>query len=130
MVSLQTQYLPMLALLSRFWFSLRFALLAATVLLVVGLNQRAVSVLRSVGKGETRLTRATVVKQKVLLEATAAEHQFVAPPLLAWLPPAVQGLWLPTLRQALAVPRLRAGIGAGEVFRARLLAVALSPQAP
>ena len=36
----------MLHLLSRFWFSLRFALLAATVLLVLGLNQRAVSVLR------------------------------------------------------------------------------------
>ena len=130
MVSLQTTYLPMLALLSRFWFSLRFALLAATVLLVLGLNQRAVSVLRPVGKGEARFTRATVVKQKVLLEATVSLHHFVAPPLAAWLPPAVPGLWLPTLRQALAVPRLRVGIRMGAVFRARLLAVALSPQAP
>ena len=120
----------MLALLARFWFSLRFALLAATVLLVLGLNQRAVSVLRPVGKGEARFTRATVVKQKVLLEATTSLHQFVAPPLVAWLPPAVPGVWLPTLRQALAVPRLRAGIRMGAVFRARLLAVALSPQAP
>ena len=118
------------ALLSRFWFSLRFALLAATVLLVLGLNQRAVSVLRPVGKGEARFTRATVVKQKVLLEATASLHHFGAPPLAAWLPLAVPGLWLPTLRQALAVPRLRAGIRMGAVFRARLLAVALSPQAP
>ena len=130
MVSLQTPYLPMLALLSRFWFSLRFALLAATVLLVLGLNQRAVSVLRPVGKSQDGITRATVVKQKVLLEATASVKHFMAPPLVAWLPAAVPGLWLPTLRQALAVPRLRAGIRMGTVFRARLLAVALSPQAP
>ena len=120
----------MLALLSRFWFSLRFALLAATVLLVLGLNQRAVSVLRPIGKGEARFVRATVVKQKVLLEATSSVKHFVAPPLVAWLPAAVPSLWLPTLRHALAVPRLRAGIRMGAVFRARLLAVALSPQAP
>ncbi|GAC1370135.1 MAG: hypothetical protein NVSMB30_08540 [Hymenobacter sp.] len=124
----------MLVLLSRFWFSLRFALLAATVLLVLGLNQRAVSVLRlPAGKGETRWAappRATVVKQKVLLEATAALDHFVAPLAVAWLPAAVPGLWLSALRRALAVPRLRAGVRAGEVFRARLLAVALSPQAP
>ncbi len=120
----------MLALVTRFWFSLRFALLAATVLLVLGLNQRAVSVLRPVGKSQDGITRATVVKQKVLLEATASVKHFVAPPLVAWLPAAVPHLWLPTLRQALAVPRLRAGIRMGAVFRARLLAVALSPQAP
>ena len=120
-------------LFSRFWFSLRFALLAAAVLLVLGLNQRAVSVLRPLGTGETRLslpTRATVVKQKVLLEATTALDHFVAPPAVAWQPAAVPMLWLPALRRRLAVPRLRAGIRAGEVFRARLLAVALSPQAP
>ena len=121
-------------LLSRFWFSLRFALLAAAVLLVLGLNQRAVSVLRlPAGKGETRLAappKATVVKQKVLLEATTVLDHFVAPPVVAWMPAAVPGLWLPALRRALAVPRPCAGIGAGEVFRARLLAVALSPQAP
>ena len=121
-------------LLSRFWFSLRFALLAAAVGLVLGLNMRAVSVLRlPAGRGDTRWMaspRATVVKQKVLLEATAAVDHFVAPSAVAWLPAAVPGLWLPALRRALAVPRLRAGIRAGEVFRARLLAVALSPQAP
>ena len=126
-------YTP-LALLSRFWFSLRFALLAVSVLLVLGLNQRAVSVLRlPVSKGENRYTappKATVVKQKVLLEATTAPDHFVAPPAVAWLPAAVPALWLPALRRALAVPRLRAGVRAGEVFRARLLAVALSPQAP
>ena len=132
MVSLQTPFIPMSALLSRFWFSLRFVLLAATVLLVLGLNERAVSVLRlPVGTGTTRVAKATVVKQKVLLEATAAVKYLVAPLAEAWLPtPATATAWLPALRRALAVPRLRAGIRAGEVFRARLLAVALSPQAP
>ncbi|WP_046247147.1 hypothetical protein [Hymenobacter terrenus] len=123
------------ALLSRFWFSLRFAWLAATVLLVLGLNQRAVSVLRlPEGKGDTRFAappKATVVKQRVLLEATASVKHFVAPLATAWLPlPATTATWLPGLRRALAVPRLQAGVRAGEVFRARLLAVALSPQAP
>ena len=130
MVSLQPPYLIMLALLSRFWFSLRFALLAAAVLLVLGLNQRAVSVLRPLDKGEARFARAAVVKQRVLLEATASAKHLVAPPLVDWLPAAVPGLWLPALRRALAVPRLRAGIRMGAVFRVRLLAVALSPQAP
>ena len=124
----------MLVVFPRFWFSLRFAWLAVSVLLVLGLNQRAVSVLRlPAGSGQTRYAappKATVVKQKVLLEATASSDHFVAPAVEAWLPSAAPTQWLPTLRQALAVPRLRAGIRAGEVFRARLLAVALSPQAP
>jgi hypothetical protein len=123
------------ALLSRFWFSLRFALLAASVLLVLGLNQRAVNVLRlPADQGHTHVAappKAAVVKQKVLLEATASLHHIVAPLADAWLPtPATASFWLPSLRQALAVPRPRAGVRAGEVFRARLLAVALSPQAP
>ena len=130
MVSLQTPFVPMPALFSRFWFSLRLALLAVPVLLVLGLNQRAVRVLRPLGKGEARFSRATVVKQKVLFEATASGKQFVAPLLAAWLPLGGPGGWRPTLRRMLAVPHLRAGIGAGQVFRARLLAVALSPQAP
>ena len=119
-------------LLARFWFSLRFALLAAAVGLVLGLNQRAVSVLRSADQGQSHYvsTRATVVKQKVLLEATAAPDHFVAPAAVAWLPSAVPALWRPTLRQRLAAPRPRAGVRAGEVFRAQLLAVTLSPQAP
>ena len=131
---MQSPFTPMPVLLPRLWFSLRFALLTVSVLLVLGLNQRAVSVLRlPTGTGDTKLvtwTRAAVVKQKVLLEATAALDHFVAPLAGAWLPAAVPGLWLPALRRALAVPRLRAGVRAGEVFRARLLAVALSPQAP
>lgn len=129
-------------LLSRFWFSLRFAWLTATVLLVLGLNQRAVSVLRlPEGTSETRLAappKATVVKQKVQFEATASARYLVAPLPVAWLPvawlpvpvPALAAMWLPKLRRAMAGPRLLAGVRAGEIFRARLLAVALSPQAP
>ena len=121
-------------LLARFWFSLRFAWLAASVLLVLGLNQRAVSVLRlPAAPAESRFAappRATVVKQKVLLEATPSLAHFVAPAAVAWLPGPAGSGWLPQLRRALAVPRLCAGVRAGEVFRARLLAVALAPQAP
>ncbi|MBU6120170.1 hypothetical protein [Hymenobacter siberiensis] len=122
-------------LIARFWFSLRFAWLAATVLLVLGLNQRAVSVLRlPQGTDQNHLAappKATVVKQKVQFEATASLKHFVAPLADAWLPlPTMATTWLPALRRALAVPRPRAGVRAGEIFRARLLAVALSPQAP
>ncbi|MGY3090596.1 hypothetical protein ACVWYF_003657 [Hymenobacter sp. UYAg731] len=122
-------------LIARFWFSLRFAWLAATVLLVLGLNQRAVSVLRlPQGTGETRLAappKATVVKQKVQFEATGTPKHFVAPPAHAWLPlPTLGSAWLPALRRAMAVPLPLAGVRAGEIFRARLLAVVLSPQAP
>ena len=114
---------------------LRLVLLAVSVLLVLGLNQRTVRVLRAAGTPKTTgyaaPLRATVVKQKVLLEATASLAPMVAPPGTAWLPaPALGTAWLTGLRRALGVPRLCAGIGAGAVFRARLLAVALSPQAP
>ena len=135
LVSLQAPSAAMSQLIARFWFSLRFAWLAATVLLVLGLNQRAVSVLRlPQGTGQTRLAappKATVVKQKVQFEATGTVKHFVVPLADAWLPlPTLGTAWLPALRRALVVPRLLAGIRAGEVFRARLLAVALSPQAP
>ena len=111
----------------------RAAALLVAVLLVLGLNQRAVSVWRvPVGKARVAAApRAEVVKQKVLLEATAALAHFVAPLPLAWLPPVAGGrAWLPGLRRALAAPRLRAGVAAAAVFRARLLGRALSPQAP
>lgn len=115
--------------------SLRFVLLTVSVLLVLGLNQRAVSVLRlPAPKGQARFAappKATVVKQKVLLEATASLAHFVAPAADMWLPPTpTLPTWLPALRRALAAPRLSVGVRAGEVFRQRLLAVALSPQAP
>ena len=117
--------------LSRFWFSLRFALLAASVLLVLGLNQRAVQVLGPApATGAIAPAKALVVRQKVLLEATPALAHFVAPAAVAWLPTAAGNVWLPQLRRSLAAPRPCAGVRAGEVFRARLLAVALAPQAP
>lgn len=118
-----------------FFTSLRFVLLTCSVLLVLGLNQRTVSVLRlPAPKGQARFTappKATVVKQKVLLEATASLAHFVAPAADAWLPATpTLPTWLPALRRALAAPRLCAGVRAAEVFRTRLLAVVLSPQAP
>jgi len=117
-----------------FFTSLRFVLLTCSVLLVLGLNQRAVSVLRMPApKGQLRFAappKATVVKQKVLLEATASLAHFVAPAADAWLPASPAVCWLPALRRALAVPRLCVGVRAAEVFRQRLLAVVLSPQAP
>ena len=116
--------------LSRFWFSLRFALLAASVLLVLGLNQRAVQVLGPApAMGTLAPAKALIVRQKVLLEATPALAHFVAP-AVAWLPTTAGNMWLPQLRRSLAAPRPCAGVRAGEVFRARLLAVALAPQAP
>lgn len=122
-------------MLTRFCFLLRYTLLTASVLLVLGLNQRAVSVLRlPATKGPARYEappRATVVKQKVLLEATTSLSHFVTPPLVAWLPTPIKASWLPRLARSLRrTPRLLAGQPAGEWFRTRLLAVALSPQAP
>ena len=122
-------------LLSRFWFSLRFTLLTASVLLVLGLNQRAVSVLSLPPSPDASRVaappKATVIKKKVLLEATASLVHFVAPAADAWLPlPILAATWHAGLRRALAARPPAAGPGAGEIFRARLLAVALSPQAP
>ncbi len=124
----------MLQLLRPVFTAFRATALLVAVLLVLGLNQRAVSVWR-VPVGKTRLAaapRATVVKQKVLLEATASLGHFVAPLPVAWLPllAGTSGAPWAALRRALAVLPVRAGVSAGAVFRARLLAVALSPQAP
>lgn len=125
---------PMRQFQRHFFTSLRFVLLTLSVLLVLGLNQRTVSVLRLPdGKGPTRFTappKATVVKQKVLLEATTSLAHFVAPAADMWLPTSPTVCWRPTMRRALAVPCLCVGVRAAEVFRTRLLAVVLSPQAP
>ena len=125
----------LMPLLARFAFSLRLTLLTFSVLLLLGLNQREVTVLHqpptTAGDGSLLLPMAEEVKKKVALEATLALSHYVAPPALAWLPvPALSICWLPRLRRTLAVPQLRAGVRAAEVFRVRLLAVALSPQAP
>ena len=128
---MQSPFIPQPVSLSRFWFSLRFALLTASVVLVLGLNQRAVRVLGPApATGALAPAKALVIRQKVLLEATPALAHFVAPASAAWLPTTAGSVWLPWLRRALAVPRLCAGVRTGEVFRARLLAVSLAPQAP
>ncbi len=127
----------MLQLLRPVFSAFRAAALLVAVLLVLGLNQRAVSVWRlpAAPAGKARLAaapRATVVKQKVTLEATAALAHFVAPLPVAWLPLLAGYSVAPwaALRRALAVLPVRAGVSAAAVFRARLLVGALSPQAP
>ncbi|GAA4367650.1 hypothetical protein GCM10023185_39740 [Hymenobacter saemangeumensis] len=114
--------------------SLRFALLTVSVLLSLGLNHREVAVFRQPTATEAYgggAQSVEMVKKRVALEATLVLSHYVAPPVLAWLPvPAITTCWLPRLRRALAVPRLLAGVHSAEVFRVRLLAVALSPQAP
>ncbi|MCC2545524.1 hypothetical protein LJY25_03640 [Hymenobacter sp. BT175] len=119
---------------TRFVFSLRFALLTLAALLSLGLNQREVNTFHQPGGNEYGTTVQSiveVVKKKVALEATPVLSHYVAPPALAWLPvPALAMCWLPRVRRILATPLLQAGVQAAEVFRVRLLAVMLSPQAP
>ena len=111
---------------------LRFTLLTATLLFVLSLNHQAVATYRiPAGGKETRVgagPKAALVKQKVLLEATA--------PLGLWLPPAAD-IWQPGF-EALVWPRLRQRLvvlpprpsALPDLFRSRLLLAALSPQAP
>lgn len=112
---------------------LRFSLIAATLLLVVGLNNQAVATFRVVAAkaGTPRVTGApkgTVVKQKVTLEATSQLGPWLQPAAEAWEPAA-----------PLAAPRIawhRAEAPAvrpsavPDWFRTRLLEAALSPHAP
>lgn len=123
----------MLLSITRFLPRVRFALLTATVLFVLSLNHQAVNTLRVPAGKTTRVRlppRATVVKQKVTLEATGPLAPYVAPALEAWLPWPAPPSWLPAGCQALAAPRPLAGIRPAAVFRTRLLIAALSPQAP
>ncbi|TDN37337.1 hypothetical protein E4631_00170 [Hymenobacter sp. UV11] len=115
---------------------LRVVLVALPVLLLLGLNGRTVSVLRPTPPAGTQASaapRATVIKQKVLLEAASPLGSYVAPALaLGWLPPTPLASWQPRLvRRAVAL----APVGAPAAFvaqlcRQRLLVAALSPQAP
>ncbi|WP_460676365.1 hypothetical protein [Hymenobacter coalescens] len=112
---------------------LRFSLLAATLLLVVGLNNQAVATFRvSAAKAGTprvmSVPKGTVVKQKVTLEATSQLAPWLLPAAEAWEPAAPAALpriaWhrteAPAVRPS-AVP---------DWFRTRLLEAALSPHAP
>lgn len=123
-------------LLTAFLPRLRLALLTLTVLMVLGLNHQSVATLRvlPVGTAPARAAvsgRTAVVKERVNLEATPVLVAAAPAAADAWLP--VPPLLLPGPPQwpaaAPAAPRRRPGQIAG-VFRARLLRVALSPQAP
>jgi hypothetical protein len=112
---------------------LRFALITATLLMVLGLNHQAVATLRVLPAGpQARLNvapRTAVVKQRVNLEATSPLGLYVAPAADAWLPlPVLLPLaqWRPACS---AGPRARPS-AVPDFFRMRLLLAALSPQAP
>ncbi|UYZ59012.1 hypothetical protein [Hymenobacter latericus] len=111
---------------------LRFSLIAATLLLVVGLNNQAVATFRvPVKAATTRVAGApkgTVVKQKVTLEATAQLGPWLLPVAEAWEPvfPAQQAR---VVSQQAAAPAVRP-CAVPDWFRTRLLVAALSPHAP
>lgn len=122
--------------LAQFKQFLRVALVALPVLLLLGLNGRVVRLLRPASPATAQVSaapRATVVKQKVLLEAASPLGSYVAPAwALGWLSGTLPAAWLPHLvRRAVAL----APVGAPAAFvaqlcRQRLLGTALSPQAP
>ena len=122
--------------LSQFKQLLRVALVALPVLLLLGLNGRTVSLLRPTRPATTLLSaapRATVVKQKVSLEAASPLGSYVAPAFaLGWLPGTLPAAWLPRLVRR-AVAQMATGASAGfvaQLCRQRRLVTALSPQAP
>ncbi|RZK39738.1 MAG: hypothetical protein EOO57_03040 [Hymenobacter sp.] len=123
--------------ISQFKQLLRVALVALPVLLLLGLNGRAVSLLRPVGApAQSQLSaapRATVIKQKVVLEAASPLGSYVAPAFaLGWQPGTLPTTWLPRLvrRAIAAVPLVAASTFVALLCRQRLLGAAVSPQAP
>jgi hypothetical protein len=122
--------------LSQFKQLLRVALVALPVLLLLGLNGRTVSLLRPASPARSLVSaapRATVIKQKVLLEAASPLGSYVAPALvLGWLPDALPATWLPRLvRRAVVTATVNAPSAfVAQLCRQRLLGAALSPQAP
>ncbi|SHI65792.1 hypothetical protein SAMN02745146_1309 [Hymenobacter daecheongensis DSM 21074] len=121
----------MSAFITSFFPRLRFTLLTATLLFVLSLNHQAVATFRlpvgkatHVGNGP----KGAVVKQKVTFEATTALAGWLAPALQAWLPAPALPTWLgQKLQPSVLRPRPSA---VPDLFRARLLLAALSPQAP
>ncbi|SDY73761.1 hypothetical protein [Hymenobacter psychrophilus] len=123
-------------LLTAFLPRLRLAFLTLTVLMVLGLNHQSVATLRvlPVAGAPARAavaSRIAVVKERVNLEATpilVAELPAVAD---TWLP--APPLLLPARSQWLAATQFTVFPYSGQPVafsRARLLRVALSPQAP
>ena len=122
--------------LAQFKHLLRVALVALPVLLLLGLNGRTVSLLRPASPARSQVSaapRATVIKQKVLLEAASPLGSYVAPAFaLGWLPGTLPAAWLPRLvRRAVATASANpSGAFVAQQCRQRLLGAALSPQAP
>ena len=121
--------------ISQFKHFLRVALVALPLLLLLGLNGRMVSLLRPLdAPAQPRVSaRATVIKQKVVLEAASPLGTYVAPvATLGWLPDALPSTWLPRLvrRAIAAAPVAAPGAAVALRCRQRLLSTALSPQAP
>jgi len=123
--------------ISQFKQFLRVALVALPVLLLLGLNGRMVSLLRPVGMpAQSQVNappRATVIKQKVMLEAASPLGAHVAPAFaLGWVPATLPSAWLPRLvrRAVAAVPVAPDRAFVALLCRQRLLSGALSPQAP
>lgn len=123
--------------ISPFKHFLRVALVALPLLLLLGLNGRTVSLLRPASApAQSRLSaapRATVIRQKVVLEAASPLGAYVAPALaLGWLPGTLPTTWLPRLvrRAVAAAPLAETGVFVALLCRQRLLSAALSPQAP
>jgi hypothetical protein len=120
---------------SQFKHLVRVALLALPLLLLLGLNGRTVTLLRPaapVGSSTTLAPRATVIKQRVVLEAASPLAHYVAPLALGWLPATLPTAWLPRLvRRAVATAPLGAsGLFVAQLCRQRLLGAALQAQAP
>ncbi|MDO7885195.1 hypothetical protein [Hymenobacter cheonanensis] len=122
--------------LSQFKQLLRVALVALPVLLLLGLNGRTVSLLRPASPARPQVSatpRATVIKQKVLLEAASPLGSYVAPAFaLGWLPATWRAAWAPHLVRRALVAAQANGSSAfvAQLCRQRLLGAALSPQAP
>ncbi len=115
---------------------LRVVLVALPVLLLLGLNGRTVSLLRPTPPAGTQANaapRATIIKQRVVLEAASPLGNYVAPAsALGWLPPTPLAHWQPRqVRRAVALAPVGAPVAfVAQLCRQRLLVAALSPQAP
>jgi len=112
---------------------------ALPLLLLLGLNGRTVSVLRTPGPGETQASaapRATLVRQRVVLEAAAPLRAYLAPVLaLGWLPALLPTILDPTgwVRQTWPIGFRAAAAPltfTARSYRVRLLGTSVSPQAP
>ena len=113
----------------------RVALLALPLLLLLGLNGRTVTLLRPAAPtgSEAHLSpRATIIKQRVVLEAASPLAPYVAAAGLAWLPAPQPASWLPRLlcRAVAVVPTGAPAIYVAQLCRQRLLGGVLQAQAP